>query len=359
MEMPEAYPMKGGDGLHSYAKNSYFHRGIIDVAKQFLNEVIAEKLDIGTVVSSKAFCIADLGCSVGPNTFAAVENIIEAVKSKYQSQGLNSKIPEFQVFFNDHVSNDFNLLFTSLPQDKKYYASGVPGSFYGRIFPEASLHFVHSSFSVQWLSGVPKEVKNKSSPAWNKGQIHYANSGDEVIRAYKAQYEKDMDQFLEARAHEIVVGGLMVLMFLFNPDGIHPSQSSANMMLDLIGSSLIDLVKEGKVDEEKVDSFNVPMYFMSPKELEAAVERNGCFSIERMENIPLLFLTGNTSPVAHKIAAHMRAGMEDMIKQQFGDDIVDELFDLYAKKVDKIFIPCALNSSIKGGNLFVMLKRKA
>ena len=214
------------------------------MAKELVNEAIAEKLDIGALNSPRTFCIADLGCSVGPNTFSAVENIIEAVKPKYQRKSLSSQIPEFQVSFNDHASNDFNMLFTSLPHDKQYYAAGVPGSFYGRLFPDASLHFVHSSTSLHWLSRVPKEVMKKDSVAWNKGQIHYANSGDEVIEAYKAQHEWDMEQFLRARAHEVVYGGLMVLIFPINPNGLHHSQSLGNLTFDLLGSSLMELARK-------------------------------------------------------------------------------------------------------------------
>ncbi|XP_048329769.1 loganic acid O-methyltransferase-like isoform X4 [Ziziphus jujuba] len=357
MEMSEAYPMNGGDGIHSYAKNSTLQREIIDVAKEVAKEAIIEKLDVGVLNSPKTFRIADLGCSVGPNTFAAVENIIEAVKSKYQSQGLNSKIPEFQVFFNDHVSNDFNLLFASLPQDKQYYAAGSPGSFYGRVFPEASLHIVHSSTSLHWLSGVPKEIVDKDSPAWNKGKVHYASSGDQVIQAYKAQYESDMEKFLQARAHEIVYGGLMLLILPFHPSGIHPSQSATNLSLDLIGYSLMDLAKKGRVNEEKVDSFNIPLYLTTPQEFEAVVESNGGFSIERMEILTRSeFINGIDG---HQIATHWRAGMEGLIKKHFGEDIIDELFDLYAKKADEILIPAIVKSAEQQVSLFAVLKRKA
>ena len=89
-------------------------------------------------------------------------------------------MPEFQVFFNDHTSNDFNTLFTSLPPERPYFATGVPGSFHGRLFPNSSLDFVHSSYALQILSKVPKELLNKNSAAWNKGRVHYASAPDEV-----------------------------------------------------------------------------------------------------------------------------------------------------------------------------------
>nr|XP_048330651.1 loganic acid O-methyltransferase-like [Ziziphus jujuba var. spinosa] len=352
-ELSEAYPMAGGDGLHSYANNSSLQREALDLAKVIMMKEIAEKLETETVVCSNTFCIADLGCSVGPNTFAAVEKIIEGVKLKYESLGLVSEIPEFQVFFNDHVTNDFNLLFTSLPQDKPYYAAGVPGSFYGRLFPEASIHFFHSSTSLQWLSRVPKEVVNKTSPAWNKGRIHYSNSRVEVIQAYKAQFDEDMERFLQARALEIVYGGLMVLIIPGIPNGASHSQSLENMIYDLLGSCLMDMAQKEIIQEEKVDSINIPAYFTTPQELEAAVERNGCFNIERTE---ILREAWGTLPNAHQAASHIRACMGGVIKQHFKDDIIDKLFDLYHKKLEET-LPFVFESG-KRMDLFVLLKRK-
>lgn len=216
----------------------------MDVAKQLVKKKIAEKLDIEISLPSNTFHIADLGCSVGPNTFFSVDIILEAVQLKYQCQGLNSQIPEFQVFFNDHTLNDFNMLFKSLPQNRQYYAVGVPGSFYGRIFPNNSIHLVHSSSSNHWLSRVPKEVVEQNCPAWNKGQIHYSNSSNEVMRAYEAQYAEDMECFLHARSREIVSGGLMLLIIPGRPNGTPHSNCLPNMMLQRLGSCLMDMAKK-------------------------------------------------------------------------------------------------------------------
>ncbi|KAM5572780.1 loganic acid O-methyltransferase-like [Rosa sericea] len=351
----EAHPMKGGDGANSYAKNSTFQKGAVDNAKQLLNKVIAEKLDLEILSSPSSFHIADLGCSVGPNTFSAVENIIEAVVLKYHSQlGLNSQIPEFQVFFNDHTSNDFNLLFKSLPQNRQYYAAGVPGSFYDRRFPEASLHLVHSSTSLHWLSKVPAEVLDKNSLAYNKGRIHYSNATDEVIRAHETQYAVDMECFLHSRAQEVVYGGLMVLNIPGRPDGTTHSYPFTKVTLQLLGSCLMDLVEKGVVSEEKVDSFNIPMYTMSPQELKAVVERNGCFSIETITQLPLVVLADRPNmALPQLLAAHMRAGMEGIVKEHFGEEILDELFDLYLTKCEEHA------TAVETVTFLVVLKRKA
>lgn len=350
----EAYPMKGGDGVHSYANNSSYQGRVNNAAKRLITEAVVEILDIENFASSNTFRIADLGCSVGPNTFFAVQNIIEAVQFKYQCQGLDSQLPEFQVLFNDHTSNDFNALFSSLPLDRKYYAAGVPGSFYGRLFPNRSLHFVHSSYTNHWLSRVPKPVVDKSSPAWNKGRIHYTSAKDEVIKAYEAQYVEDMECFLHARAQEVVRGGLVALIVNGRPNGIRHSQTTQNMTFGLLGSCLMDMAKKGIVSEEKVDSFNVPLYYMSPQQLEAAVDRNGYFSIERMEDLPEIITS--TIPKSQRVASHLRAALDGLIKAHFGDAILDELFDSLSKKIEE-----GMPMLISGGsiNFFALLRRKA
>jgi hypothetical protein len=212
-------------------------------------------LDVESFVSSHTFRIADLGCSVGPNTFLAVQNIIEAVQFKHQCQGLHYQLPEFQVLFNDHTLNDFNTLFSSLPPDRIYYAAGVPGSFYSRLFPNASLHFVHSSYAIHWLSKVPKSVVDKSSPAWNKGRIHYSNSEVEVVKAYEAQYAEDMECFLNARAQEVVCGGLIALIIAGRPNGTLHSQTTHNMIYDLLGSCLMDMARKVRHDQLTLPQF--------------------------------------------------------------------------------------------------------
>jgi hypothetical protein len=238
-------------------------RGVVVVAKELLNKAIVEKLDKDIKLSSNTFHIADLGCSVGPNTFYSVENILEAVQSKYRIQGKNSQIPEFQVFFNDHTRNDFNMLFKSLPQNRGYFAVGVPGSFHGRVFPSASIHIAHSSYAIQWLSRVPEAVVDRNSYAWNKGRIHYSNSTDEVIRAHETQYTKDMECFLHSRAQEIVHGGLMILMIPGRPDGTPHSHSLANITLQFLGLCLMDMAR--KVIKEQSTALSLIVYVLYSK----------------------------------------------------------------------------------------------
>jgi jasmonate O-methyltransferase len=113
----------------------------------------------------KRLAIADLGCSSGPNTLFVIYEVIKLVEKLCKEE--NHESPEYQVFLNDLPGNDFNNIFKSLDKFKEKlndefegesgpacFFNGVPSSFYGRIFPTKSLHFIHSSYSLQWLSQV-------------------------------------------------------------------------------------------------------------------------------------------------------------------------------------------------------------
>ncbi|XP_024019340.1 probable S-adenosylmethionine-dependent methyltransferase At5g37970 [Morus notabilis] len=359
---PESYPMKGGDSTYSYAKNSSFQKSATNIAKSMIDEAITDYLDIKDFSSASLnnkFHIADLGCSVGPNTFISMQNILEAVQQKYQSQlgdQYPHKFPDFQIFFNDHVSNDFNTLFSSLPPERQYFAVGVPGSFHGRLFPNSSLHFVQSSYAVHWLSNLPEELLDKNSPAWNGGRIHYINADDEVGKAYVAQFAKDMASFLDARAKEIMVGGMMVLIMPSTPNDVPHSRIPSGVMFDLLGSSLMDMAKEELISEAQVDSFNLPLYAASPKEMTELINQNGFFSIVRME-LNNLFSCIDSQTTGKSCTMHLRAALEGIIVKHFGSKVIDEVFHRLYEKTQEFSE--RLESSYKEGTqLVLVLKRK-
>jgi hypothetical protein len=112
--------------------------------------------------------MADLGCSSGPNTVLIVSEIIDIIGTT--SHNLNRPPPSLQAFLNDLPGNDFNAIFKSLESFYRTletekgnmfghcFISGVPGSFYGRLFPNNSLHFIHSSYALMWISEVDNSL---------------------------------------------------------------------------------------------------------------------------------------------------------------------------------------------------------
>ncbi|CAL5400060.1 unnamed protein product [Camellia sinensis] len=354
----KAFPMNGGDGTYSYTKNSQYQRTSSDSVKEMIKDAIVDKFDITSLsFSSNTIRIADLGCSVGPNTFIAMQNVLEAMEMKFHSQNVTSEMPEFQLFFSDHTSNDFNRLFSSLPPDRQYFATGVPGSFHGRLFPKSSLHFVHSSIALHWLSKVPEELLDKSCPAWNKGRIHCTSAPKEVINAYTTQFAKDMETFFNARADEIEVGGMMIVTLPALPNMHDHAHHPVGVLFLALEQSLVDMVKAGSISEDELDSFNLPLYSPSPDEMNQLVEKNGCFSIERMELTNPAAKTDGASINIPALIMHLRAGFEAVFTKHFGKKIVEELFERTLNK--SAVISSQFEASLKiGSQLFLVLKRK-
>lgn len=112
---------------------------------------------------------------------------------------------------------------------------------------------------------------------------------------------------------------------------------------------------QGIIDEEKVDSFNLPTYNTSPQEVGEAINRNGCFSIEGMETLPQPTLPLDVRTKSQLISMHIRASLEALIKENFGTEILDELFELFMEKLQELPDLSVLG---KADNLFVLLKRK-
>ncbi|GFP84713.1 probable S-adenosylmethionine-dependent methyltransferase at5g38100 [Phtheirospermum japonicum] len=337
----------------------FLQRGVVDAAKPIIEEEILTKLDTKHLSSTQTnpFRIADFGCSTGHNSFPAIQIITEAVEKKFQTEkGSTSRTPDFHVFFNDQLMNDFNTLFHSLPPQRKYHAAGAPGPFHGRLLPNASLDFAYSSCALNWLSEVPKAVADRNSPAWNNGKVHYTGAKKEVYEAYSNHYANNIESFLKARAEELVSGGLMALLVPAVPT-FKDSETSYTTPteMDLIGSCLVDMARNGILSEEKVDTFNFPLYFTIPEELKTIIERNQGFSIERME---ILNNPGKrTLPSAYARATYLRAVFEGLLINHFGTEIMDELFDRYTKKLaaSPLFLDPDNEKSII---IFVLLKRK-
>ncbi|RVW25991.1 Salicylate carboxymethyltransferase [Vitis vinifera] len=139
--------------------------------------------------------------------------------------GEDGKSPEFQVFLNDLPGNDFNNIFSLLPDFYEKltkeedgtlgncFITGVPGSFYSRIFPSRSLDFVHSSCSVHWLS------------------------------------------------QEIKPGGRMVITTISRSTE-DPSGGECCDLLELLAESLTDMLAEELIEEADLNSFNLAVYYI-------------------------------------------------------------------------------------------------
>ncbi|KAM3249555.1 S-adenosyl-L-methionine:benzoic acid/salicylic acid carboxyl methyltransferase 3 [Capsicum annuum] len=359
MKLVDVLHMNGGMGDISYANNSLVQRKAIILTKPIIEQAMS---DLYNNLLPETLCIADLGCSSGANTFLVVSELIKTVEKERRKHGFHSS--DFHFLFNDLPSNDFNTIFQSLGEFKhnlrkqtgeKFapcFFSGVPGSFYTRLFPSNSLHFIHSSYSLHWLSQVPDLIEK------NKGNVYMSStSPPSVIKAYYKQYEKDFTNFLKYRSEELMKGGKMVLTFL-GRESEDPSSKDGGYIWELLSMALNEFVVEGLIEEEKVDSFNIPNYTSSPAEVKYIVEKEGSFTINRLETtrVHWNYASNNNDIIngGYNLSRCMRAVAEPLLISQFGTKLMDLVFQKY----EKIITDCMAKEETEFINVTVSLTKK-
>ncbi|GMP23332.1 hypothetical protein CsSME_00000965 [Camellia sinensis var. sinensis] len=274
MEVKEALFMNRGEGENSYAQNSSFTQKVASMTMPVLENAV-ETLFSKDFHLLQALNVVDLGCATSPNTFTVISTIKRMMEKKCRE--LNCQTLELQVYLNDLPGNDFNTLFKGLLskvvvgnkcEEVSCYVMGVPGSFHGRLFPRNSLRLVHSCYSAHWLSQAPKGLTSREGLALNRRKIYISKTSPLV----------------------------------------------------------------GLIDEDKLDTFNVPSYFPSLEEVKDIVERDGSFTIDHMVGFELDTpqMQENDKWVrVEKLAKAVRAFTEPIISNQFGHEIMDKLYDKF------------------------------
>ncbi|KAK7340322.1 hypothetical protein VNO77_21024 [Canavalia gladiata] len=291
--------------------------------------------------------VADLGCSVGPNVLLVTSNIIDIVDTI--STRLNREPPTFQFYLNDLFGNDFNTIFKSIPdfyetlQDKGHkfgscFINATPGSFNGRLFPHNSINFFHSSNSLHWLSQDPLLGLTREEKSSNRGNCHVVStSPPAVYKAYLMQFRESFELFLKSRSEELVPEGAMVLVFPAR------DETPRRTLWEVVSLTLNHMFLEGLIEEEKMDSFNIPTYEPTIKEVREMILEEGSFSVQKLEILTFpwdeginewgdnSFIDGNTR--ANFIANYARATLEPLSSAKFGAEVTNELFIRFQKKL--------------------------
>ncbi|CDY58433.1 BnaC03g71190D [Brassica napus] len=285
--------------------------------------------------------VADLGCSSGQNTFFAMSEIINT--TNVLCQKWNQNPPEIDCCLNDLPNNDFNTTFKLIHSFKEknftskvpYFVSGVPGSFYSRLFPRKSLHLVHSSYGLHWLSKVPEGLEK------NKMSVYItASSPLSAYKAYLKQFQRDFTTFLKLRSEEMVSNGRMVLTFIGRNNMDNPLHRDCCHFWTLLSKSLHDLVIEGLVSASKVDSFYMPFYDPSKEEVKEIVGKEGSFEIKDLEAHEYDLGHCNQdqskrSKSGQNEAVYIRAVSEPLLVAHFGNAIISRLFNKFAHHVSQ------------------------
>ncbi|XP_068638791.1 probable methyltransferase TCM_000336 isoform X2 [Aristolochia californica] len=321
--------------------NNEQKRKALEMVKHITIDTIT---DLYLSTTPESMGVADLGCSSGPNTFSVLGDLIGGVEEKCRK--IQRATPEFRLFLNDLPTNDFNSIFLALPEfygkvkrgqssPEAVFVAAVAGSFYGRLFPSKSLHFVHSSFSLHWLSQVPPELFDQSGKSINKGKIYISESSPKsVTEAYSSQFHKDFRVFLESRSQELISGGRMVLMFLGRPGRDHTNRGNT-IYWELLAEAFARMLSLGEIEEEKVESYKTHFYAPSIDEIEEILQMEGSFAIDRLDKFEMGGNYDNNIEDGKSMAAAVRAIQETLITHHFGGGIIDRLFEIYAQLLDE------------------------
>nr|AMJ39530.1 SABATH methyltransferase 6 [Bixa orellana] len=331
--------MNAGHGNASYANNSRLQMLVLLKTRPFLEASIKDMFRNSDSNGALLRClkVADLGCSSGPTAFMVISEIIKSIYGICQQQ--HHKLPEVQTFLNDLPANDFNAIFASVPAfceglkrelGADCHISGVPGSFYDRLFPSNTLQFIHSSYSLHWLSKVPENLEN------NKRNINMGRtSPPNVFRAYAEQFKKDFSKFLGLRSQEIMPGGRMLLTF--QGRRLADASKDTYYMWEIMKDALLDLVAEGLVKEADVDSFNLPHYVAYEGEVREIIEEEGSFAIDKLESFEIILVAPeDDEKQTRSVNTHTkstRAVLESLLANHFGDAIMDSLFRRFAENM--------------------------
>lgn len=322
--------------------------------------------DVYLSTTPQALSIADLGCSSGPNTLSFIRDLYQTVEDAYRKAMINgpdcSSPPKLSVYLNDLPSNDFNSIFMALPdfyqeifrgsKDRdgnlshlegqarpSLFVAASPGSFYGRLFHRNFLHFAYSSYSLHWLSKVPPGICDEQGKSMNKGCIYICEESPPTISlAYQRQFQEDFSTFLSLRSQELIRGGKMVLVFL-GRDGPNHVDRGNSFLWQLLARSFSDLISQGRVEEEKLNSYDVHFYAPCKEEIEEEVRKEGSFKLDHLDMLVIKreeeTSSSKSGSYGMAVARTVRAIQESMLSHHFGEHILDCLFDTYANLVDQ------------------------
>ncbi|XP_038991364.1 jasmonate O-methyltransferase-like [Hibiscus syriacus] len=158
--------------------------------------------------------------------------------------------------------------------------------------------------------------------------------------AYSLQFKKDFSLFIKSRSQEIVPGGRMYLSFLGQRSADNTTEESC-YSLELLTEAIMSLAREGRIEEEKVDSFNAAYYGPCAEEMKEEIQTEGPFTIDRLEDFEIDWDSNVVADIhtpqgklliGQGVAKNIRSVVESVLESHFGiqPDVMDDLFIWFA-----------------------------
>ncbi|XP_024532898.1 caffeine synthase 1 isoform X2 [Selaginella moellendorffii] len=286
--------MEGGSGKDSYHRNSGLQAQGFSSAHAAIEQAIASSAPLFLDSSLDVIRIADLGCSHGSNTIQALDFVAREIIRLREQVG-DRKPLEIQAIFSDLAVNDFNTLFALVPH------------------PQES-------------------ITDRNSPAWNRDCMFVSRSSPPAaIEAFAQQASDDLSIFLHSRAQELVTGGILLLMF---PIRLSHELNEDDFSLQSVWK---DLIQEGLLSQESLDTFNFPTYVRSGDEVRSSLGSvDQQFTVIHSENLKFPWLDPQSSSYAATATKFWKAVSKPFIQKHIGNQEVVEL--MYERMPSKVTV---------------------
>ncbi|XP_031253752.1 probable caffeine synthase 2 [Pistacia vera] len=179
------------------------------------------------------------------------------------------------------------------------------------------------------VTRVPRLMDKEGLPL-NKGKVFISKTSPAALKEeYLAQFEEDFSLFLKSRSHEMIREGRVILII----NGRLSEDPTNGEPWEPLAEAIADMVSLGVIPEEKLDSFNVPYYIPSEKEVKNIVDREGSFELEVLETFPIEMGDKSVWSSDEKFIKNLRSFTESMVSHHFGEEILDKLYDKFAQIV--------------------------
>jgi hypothetical protein len=276
----------------------------------------------------------DYGSSEGRNSIAAMQRIVAALRCRTPRP--------IQTIHSDLSTNNFNALLVNLAPGGKsafnsteVYSAAVGGSMYAQLLPPQSAAVVTTFNALGWLSHVPPAHPGFvvcHGPRHRRAEICVST---QASTAFAAQAANDVQHFYQARAAEMVPGGVLLAATF----GAGEHRRCADGLYDALNDALLEVVAAGSLPRSAYEHILMPLYFRTLDELIAPLtdEQSSVsklFRLDRAETmeVPLPFYeafrqTGDRAKYAADCTSFLRAFSEPVLRSQIGGSLTTAAVD--------------------------------
>ncbi|GMN28231.1 hypothetical protein TIFTF001_046211 [Ficus carica] len=151
-------------------------------------------------------------------------------------------------------------------------------------------------------------------------------------------------RFLRSRSQEMIHGGQMVLTMIGSDKNAYSTENHSCSVWELLGITLYDMVQVGLIEEKKTGLVQTAVLCCRSRRIDWDANMD----------------KGNKSLKSEKhgrgnhVAMSIRVVVQSVLVSHFGDEIMDNMFDKYAIKVEE----CLKVEKGEYTNMVITMKRK-